>query len=70
MSFGRLGACEFSKHLVEGRLDAMHERGLVGKLFIAIVNQHRSIHLEYDEVARTIQSAKAGELEILLPSIP
>jgi hypothetical protein len=42
---------QFSQHLIERLLDAKNKRGFVRERLVVLVNQHRSIHFEHNEIS-------------------
>src|SRR5260370_25603982 len=53
---------EFPQHLIECRLDANNERGLVREFLVAVMHQHRGIYLEHNKIAGTIEPAIDTEI--------
>src|SRR5258708_1661904 len=53
---------QFPQHRVEGQPDAFDERRLVGKIVVALMNQHRGVDLEHDKLSRGVQSAVDSEI--------
>jgi hypothetical protein len=56
------------QHRVEGRLDAGDMRGLVGEVRIVVVDQHRRIDLEDQQIAVAVE--RAIDAEELQPDDP
>ena len=53
---------ELSQHRVECQLDPMDGRRLVEESFVAVVDQHRGVYLEHDEISGNVQPAIDAEI--------